>query len=177
MFRRLLLGSLIATAALMSPAGSFAGDAHHESKPGSAEFERVKSLVGTWQGTTSMGQQGEMPATVTYHLTSAGSAVVETLFPGTPHEMVSVYHDRGGKLSLTHYCAMGNVPELGLSASTPTQLQLVFSGGDGIEPANDHYMHSLTIDQLDADHLAQTWTSQDHGQPTESTVLTLTRSR
>jgi hypothetical protein len=46
-----------------------------------------------------------MPVRVEYRVTGAGSAVVETLFPGTPHEMVTVYHARKGVLCMTHYCA------------------------------------------------------------------------
>jgi len=45
---------------------------------------------------------------VTYRVASAGSVVQETLFPGTPHEMISMYHLVDGELVLTHYCAMAN---------------------------------------------------------------------
>ena len=48
----------------------------------------------------------EVPVSVTYETSSNGSIVVETLFPGTPHEMVSVYYDENGKFGMTHYCAM-----------------------------------------------------------------------
>ena len=34
-------------------------------------------------------------------VTSGGSALVEKLSPGTPHEMVSVYHDKDGELAMT----------------------------------------------------------------------------
>ena len=43
-------------------------------------------------------------ATVTYKVTSGGSAVVETIGPGTEHEMVTVIHPDGDDLMLTHYC-------------------------------------------------------------------------
>ena len=39
---------------------------------GSAEFERVKTLVGTWKGKTDMGE-GSMDFTVEYRLVSGGS--------------------------------------------------------------------------------------------------------
>mgnify|MGYP003352508404 CR=1 FL=1 len=35
-------------------------------------------------------------------VTAAGSAVVETIAPGTPHEMVTVYHLDGDKLADTY---------------------------------------------------------------------------
>ena len=51
---------------------------------------------------------------VVYKLTGAGSALVETQFPGTGHEMVSVYHLDGDDLRMTHYCAAGNQPRVKL---------------------------------------------------------------
>jgi len=62
---------------------------------GSAEFERIKSLEGKWEGTSIMHGK-EVPVSVIYKTTSGGSVVVETLFPDTPHEMVSVYFEDGG---------------------------------------------------------------------------------
>ena len=60
-----------------------------KSRSGSPEFERMKSLVGTWTGKTDMGQ-GPVDMTVEYRLVAAGSAVEERCFPGTTNEMVSM---------------------------------------------------------------------------------------
>src|SRR5262245_39289826 len=67
-----------------------------------AAFAKLKTLVGTWKATSSEEQKAEIKkkhgddhpteADVNYKLTGAGSALVETQFPGMPHEMVSVYH-------------------------------------------------------------------------------------
>ena len=46
--------------------------------------------------------------TIVYSVIAAGSAVHEHMFPGGPHEMVTVYHLDGPDLLLTHYCAAGN---------------------------------------------------------------------
>ena len=61
-----------------------------EMKPhkGSAELEKIKSLVGTWVGEMKHGDK-TMPTSVSYKLTGGGSAVVETWNEGTPMEMVS----------------------------------------------------------------------------------------
>jgi hypothetical protein len=56
----------------------------------SKEFERMKLLVGQWEGTSDMGKEGEK-VRVEYRLTAGGSALVETLFPGSGEEMASVY--------------------------------------------------------------------------------------
>src|SRR5690349_23952665 len=78
-------------------------------KPASAEFERMKSLVGTWQGKTDIGQ-GPVDLTVSYRLLAGGSVLEERVFAGTPHEMITMYYDRDGQLALTHYCMFGNRP-------------------------------------------------------------------
>ena len=71
-------------------------------------FERLKDLEGTW---VSSGADAAMEgAELRYRVTSGGSAVIETIFPGAQHEMVSVYTLDNGRLVMTHYCAMGNQP-------------------------------------------------------------------
>ncbi len=143
------------------------------SGPGSAELERVKQLVGRWEGTGNHGGKESEPAVVEYKVTSGGSAVVETLGPGTPHEMVSVYHDHGGKLSMTHYCMLRNQPELDLTSATDNELNLSLREGS-IDP-NLMHMHQLTVTWTDPDHITQVWTGYDAGKPTESMTLTLSR--
>lgn len=75
-----------------------------------AGLERFKSLAGEW-----VDEKDDSPSPTvmaSYRVVSAGSAVVETLFPGANHEMVTVYHLDKGMLVCTHYCAMGNQPTL-----------------------------------------------------------------
>jgi hypothetical protein len=117
---------------------------------GSAEFERMKSLVGTWQGTTDMGQ-GPVEMTLQYRLLAGGSVLEERVFAGTPHEMVTMYFDRDGKLALTHYCVMGNRPGMLLKSSDAKTLKFDFDKTCGINPAKESHMHSLTITFDDAD--------------------------
>src|SRR5690242_6096011 len=74
-----------------------------------AAFGRLKSLAGEWKCEAREG--GHVPgkaATILYRVTANGSTVMETLFPGTDHEMVSMYHLDGDDLKMTHYCAIGN---------------------------------------------------------------------
>ena len=83
--------SLLCTAVCLFLAGPLVTHAgEHQSAPynGSPEFERVKQLVGTWEGTCDMGKAGEKTR-VEYRLMSGGSALVETLSPGNEEEMVS----------------------------------------------------------------------------------------
>ncbi|HSB61114.1 MAG TPA: hypothetical protein VLI67_05305, partial [Vicinamibacteria bacterium] len=97
---------LAAGPALGAPEAPAAG-----AKP-SAGFERFKALAGEWVAAEDgeMARKGDLVAR--YAVTAAGSAVVETIFPGTSHEMVTVYHADGPDLVLTHYCVEGNQPRM-----------------------------------------------------------------
>ena len=50
------------------------------------EFERMKSLVGEWKGTSA----DKMPSTVTYTLVSDNSALMERLAMSGESEMVTI---------------------------------------------------------------------------------------
>lgn len=113
-------------------------------KPGSPELERMKTLVGTWQGKTDMGQ-GPVDITVQYRLLAGGSVLEERVFAGTPNEMITMYFDQNGKLALTHYCVMGNRPGMLLRSSDSKTLTFDFDATCGINPTTESHMHSLTL--------------------------------
>jgi len=139
----LVLFSLLAIGRLMAGAA----DKPHK---GSAEFERVKSLVGTWKGKADMGE-GSMEFTVEYRLVAGGSALEERIFAGSPKEMVTMYHDTKGKLALTHYCMLGNRPGMLLKTSDAKTIQFDFDATCGINPAKESHMHALTLSFDDTD--------------------------
>ena len=101
-------------------------------------FETMKKWAGEWEGETTGGEKGR----VIYRLTGAGSALMETLAPGTPHEMVSMYHMNGPDLVMTHYCAAGNQPHLRFdpSASKPDLFVFTFVRGSNMDV--EGYAHS-----------------------------------
>src|SRR5688572_22775418 len=101
----------ICTMLLLGASVWAAGAETAKSPKNSHEFERMKSLVGTWQGKTDMGQ-GPVDLTVQYRLLAGGSVLEERVFAGTPNEMITMYYDQGGKLALTHYCMLGNRPAM-----------------------------------------------------------------
>ena len=81
--------------------------------PKNAGFEKIKSLAGEWQvahAPGEHGEHGEHAGTVSYKVTAGGSAVLETLFAGTDHEMVTLFYMDGDDLTLTHYCMLQNRP-------------------------------------------------------------------
>lgn len=113
-------------------------------KPSSPEFERMKSLVGTWQGTTDMGQ-GPVEMTVQYRLIAGGTVLEERSFPGQPHEMVTMYFEKDGKLALTHYCVLGNRPAMVLNSSDSKSIKFDFDKNCGINTSSEPHMHALKL--------------------------------
>ncbi len=134
----LVMTVLLATAAFSVFAGEDGGTpkgedgTHPQAYMGSPDFERLKSLAGRWEsempmpgGGGSEGKKSAMNKVATeYRVAANGSVIVERNFPDTPKEMISVYHDRGGKLWMTHYCALGNQPQMSLTGSTDGVLTL-----------------------------------------------------
>jgi hypothetical protein len=168
--------ALVAGVYLLFVGLSMAYGAEGYSSPysGSKGFERMKELAGVWEGTSNMPKEGEK-VRVEYRLSSAGSSIVETLFPGTPHEMVSVYFDNKGQLTMTHYCALRNQPRMKLQKADAQNLNFMFVGGTNIDPKKDAYMRSLTITFVDKNHIIEKWTLFEAGKEKETSVFQLSR--
>ncbi len=127
-----------------------------------AAFTRLAGLQGEWLDTTgSFGAPDVVQAT--WRLTGGGSAVVETLFPGTPDEMVTVYHKDGHDLVLTHYCAAGNQPRMRATYLSERMIQFAFDGGFNIDPARDMHMHSGKLEFVSGDELHAEWQGWEGG--------------
>src|SRR4029077_4798337 len=97
--------------------------------PTNAGLEKMKTLVGTWLVADKDGKATDQVASI-IKLTAGGSAVHETLFPGQPHEMVSIYTVEGSDLVMTHYCVLGNQPRMKADPKSPAnQICFEFAGG------------------------------------------------
>ena len=153
----------------------FSGDDHHpEPYIGSEVFQRMKSLEGKWEGSQEMDGQVHK-VFVEYDLSSNGSALIEILFCGAPHEMISVYHEREGKLHLTHYCALANQPNLVLTKSESNEFEFEFGGFNDIDVAKDWHIHALKITFESDNKMVQRWTSFKDGNVEDTTTVELTR--
>lgn len=108
-------------------------------------FAAIKKLQGDWRGPAMM--KGMPPARSVFRVTAGGSAVEEMIFPGTKMEMLSVYHMDKGNLLLTHYCALGNQPQMKFNPrkSTASDFVFDFKGGTNLNPQRDLHMHSLRL--------------------------------
>ena len=143
---------------------------------GSPEFEKLKTLAGTWTGTMTMGKD-PMPITAQYRVISGGSAVEERLFADTPMEMVTIYHDEKGKLALTHYCMLCNRPAMQLVKSDAKSLSFDLKRDSGINVKKEKHMHSLTLTFDDADNITANWTLWEAGKPQPHNPFNLTRKK
>jgi hypothetical protein len=143
------------------------------------ELEALKKLAGRWEGKAKMGDQ-EIPVTIVYEVTAGGTAVFEKLFPGQPHEMVSVYvaeGERSDKVVMTHYCAGGNHPKMALKKSDAKGLAFEMTGSEGLRSPKEPHMHAMSVAFLDADHIRESWTSFDGGVKKDEKVFDLTRKK
>jgi hypothetical protein len=120
-------------------------------------FAILKGLAGEWQG-KAMDKEKGPDISVTYRITANGSVVLETLFPGTEHEMLTLYHLDNGKLVLTHYCAMGNQPRMELDpGSSADRLVFNFAGGSNLDPVKNMHMHQGRVCLVAPDRLENEW--------------------
>jgi hypothetical protein len=141
----------------------------------SSDFERMKGLLGVWEGRTDMGKGMDM-LKVTYELTSAGNAILERFAAGQPHEMVTVYYDYNGKLVMTHYCSLGNQPHMALTNPGETVMKFVLSKKTpGLVTLNEPHMHALAIALDGKDSISHTWTLFDQGAKKSDVSVKLTR--
>ena len=116
-----------------------------KAKPGSPEFERMKSLVGTWTGKSDMGN-GPVEVKIEYRLIAGGSVLEERIAPGTPMEMVSMYYDKNGKLAMTHYCILGNRPEMAVKSSDAKSITFDLDAACcSFDPKKESHMSGTTI--------------------------------
>jgi hypothetical protein len=162
-------------------AGTIAGSRSAGAAPAAVEpkaaFDKLKALAGTWQGAAGHGAMDQQTSVV-YRVASGGSVVEETLFPGSPHEMISMYHLADGQLLMTHYCAMGNQPRMKLdtAASTADRLVFVFDGGTNLDPAKDGHVHSGVL-EWKGEALHADWTFWAGGKESNHAVFELRRGQ
>src|SRR5262245_50914519 len=142
-----------------------------------ARFDQFKRLAGEWTG-KAPHDTGQHEGTISYKLTAGGSAVLETLFAGTNHEMATMYHLDGDAIALTHYCVLGNQPRMKcIPTDDAKKLVFNFAGGTNLDPAKDMHMHEATFEFLSDDHIRSTWTMYSAGKADHSSTFDLRRKK
>ncbi len=165
MMRQFFACGLLISALSVQDYGDDKHDHHPPAAPTNAGLEKMKALVGTWVTADKDGNPTEEVASVV-KLTAGGSAIHETLFPGQPHEMVSIYTADGPDLVMTHYCMLGNQPRMKAEAkSAANQIVFKFAGGSNLDPKKDKHMHGATLTIVDADHIELVGEGWENGAP------------
>jgi len=145
---------LVAAAALT--AGQ--GEGKKSAVPQTAEWKKLTSLVGQWEGYYEEGGK-QMPATAEARMTGDGSAIMHLMGKDTQYEMVTIIHPDGKRLLATHYCAAHNQPRMAMVPSkAPNQIAFEFVDGTNIGPGESH-MRGVVFTFIDADRHEEAWTS------------------
>jgi len=171
------LGVALAAAAVLAPAARAGEDMAH-GKPAAVPspiLDKLKSLAGDWQGTAHAPGDGKgMPTVAVFKVVSAGSAVMLVTDPGTPHEMVTLFHADDGPILATHYCAAMNQPRMKATGdSTPDRMTFEFVDGTNLK-THPGRMQRLTLSALDGAHHTQEWVFLDAGK-SSTMVFEMTR--
>jgi hypothetical protein len=157
-----------------------AGSARAEEKTASTNarrFDALKKLAGEWVEADKDGKPTDKLVS-SIRVTSAGTAVEETLFPGSDHEMVTMYHLDGDDLVLTHYCSLGNQPRLRAEPDDdPLRIPFKFVGATNLKSEDDMHIHQATFKLDGDDHFQAEWIANKDGEPCHQVVLDLVRKQ
>ena len=152
-------------------AGMGLAQATNPSKPATTagtSFDKLKSLVGEWEGKFTEGGR-EIASTTSFRLVSDGSALMNILGGGTPYEMVTMFHMDNSDLLATHYCGSHNQPRFRMVASSePNVVNFVFKDATNLASPSVPHMVGLKITFVDANHHIEDWTYLDKGKESTS---------
>jgi hypothetical protein len=158
----------LATLALAALSFSSFAQSGHDSPNGKSAWKQLSTMVGTWE------TGGAQKMKIVYRMTGGGSALMETMFPGTNHEMVTMYHLDKNRLVLTHYCAAMNQPTMTLMDGSANSLHFVFTSGSNMDNTDMH-MHEMSLHMIDKNHVHEDWQAYSDGKPGETMKFDLHR--
>jgi hypothetical protein len=140
-----------------------------------AAFDRLRTLVGTWDATDR--DNPALKEVVTYSTTGRDSVLLEAFQPpsGAGH-MLTAYHLDVDRLVLTHFCGARNQPRMRLTAVEDGGRRLAFAMYDITNLADPQAYHSTHVDVafLAADRVDVTYRGTVAGKPVTQ-VFQLTR--
>jgi hypothetical protein len=148
---------------------------HAQSKSASGSssgLDQLKSLAGSWEGTTSSGKSTR----ISYELASGGTALLERLHSAEESEMITVYTADGSRVAMTHYCSANNQPQMQTAPISGPANKFTFSfvRATNLASPSAGHMHQLVITVQDHDHFTQEWTWVEKGQ-TKTELFRFTR--
>jgi hypothetical protein len=139
-------------------------------------FEKLKSLVGDWEGKDNM----DMAAKTNFKVMISGTTVMETLSPTGMggEDMLSLFSIDGNSIRLMHYCPTNNQPHM---TATPgpgeiKELTFEFKGAGNLPDESAGHQHKLVLQFVDADHITENWTWRSKGKDTPM-IIHFTRKK
>lgn len=138
-----------------------------------AKLDAIKALAGTWVEVDDNGEATDQVVSV-YRVTAGGSAVIETLFPGSDHEMISMYTMDGEDLILTHYCVLGNVPTY-RGERTKDGFKWQCLGARNLKSHDLAHMHEGHTKLVAKDRIQGKWLQTESGEVTYNAEFNLVR--
>lgn len=164
--------TVISAAAILA-LGAIAARVGSQPAPANA-FDRLKTLVGEWDGTDPAGKQ----VADTILLLSNNTALEETSQTAKDNQMVTMYTPEGNRLALTHYCSKGNQPHLETPAVTASsnEFAFAFTSAANLASNDDMHMHGMRLKIEDNDHFSETWTLMANGKE-QTKTFHLTRKK
>jgi hypothetical protein len=145
--------AVLALLAFAPPAGAADGSAR-------VAFERLKTLVGEWRGTSAKGRTFG----ITYRLSAGDTVLVETWALASGRESLTLYHLDGDDLLATHYCPIGNQPRLKLRPWTGgDSFDFAFVSATNLPDAKAAHQDSFRLELVDPAHIARSETYLENG--------------
>ena len=119
-----------------------------------AAFEALKTLGGDWQGNFN-----GTPTRVSYKVTADGSALMLTEQADST-AMITMFTIDGDHLLATHYCSVGNQPQMISTALGDLTKGITFSFDrvTGMKTPDDWHNTGLTISRDSTGQLTHHWT-------------------
>lgn len=91
---------------------------------------------------------------------------------------ITVIHPDGDDLVLTHYCALGNQPQMRAPAKeTGDTIAFKFVRATNLKSALDAHMHDVAFTFVDKDTYRAEWTYFQGGKPSGTVVFEMKRQK
>lgn len=168
------VSTTILLVALLTQTG-WAGAPGNE-KTASTAFEKMKTLVGKWHGTTNEGKN----VSLMYELVSGGTVLMERFVDeSTPQysNLITLYHMDLGEFVLKHYCGANNQPRMDLSEVSPDgkTLKFDFVSATNLADLDDQHMYKVVYRLHDDQRFTTEWTLRKSGQDVFTEVVQFER--
>ena len=112
-----------------------------EGETNNEAFEKMKTILGKWEGTLHRAGKA-IHLQTQYRLIGGGVSIVEDWIEDGD-EMITVYHNKNGRLSAVHYCALGNAPAFTLESMENDKLTFVFDSICGLDSKNERFVNRM----------------------------------